>query len=546
MNLSKDKVLKMEKKLIIIGIDGATFDFIKPLTEKGKLPNIARLMKNGVYNEMKSTLPPLTALAWPSFFTGVNPGKHGIFDFTYRDKNNQVSLNNFNNIKTKTLWDYSHEQGLKSVVINVPMTYPPKNYENNVIISGILSPENKPFCNNKKIEDDLKREFGNFIYYDGINQRFGSFGGLKKSISNKKFIMQKDKQVRDISLYLLDNINPDILITVFMSVDQVKHIMWGYRDKNNLFYDEFGDCVEKTYVEVDKHVGKILEQHEDSDVIIISDHGWGNIDHVVYVNSMLRKNNLLQYKEGVDKEVYINWQDRIRNKYDHKKEKSGVMNMDSFIRFLNKDGVKRYFKKIPFKYHLYTMFSVLSKEGIKKPGFKVDFDHSKAWLTSRPSFSIHINSKDPYEHKEIVKNIKKEFHNLRCEECGKTLITEIFEKGELYWGNNIENAPDIIIIPNKYDTISTSASKNVGTTVHHLEKISGWHKLNGIFIASGPNIKSSSINPMIYDIVPTVLSYLNIPIPNSIDGKTLDILKTSNPKYEEINIYNKLNRINNI
>ena len=73
-----------------------------------------------------------------------------------------------------------------------------------------------------------------------------------------------------------------------------------------------------------------------------------------------------------------------------------------------------------------------------------------------------------------------------------------------------------------------------------MEGKSGWHKLNGIFVASGPNIKNNSINPTIYDIVPTVLNYFNISIPKSIDGKTLDILKESNPRYQEINIYKNL------
>src|SRR5512139_2262734 len=68
-------------KLIIIGLDGATFDLIKPWAAEGKLPTLARLMHDGVTGDLESTLPPVTSPAWPTFMTGKNPGKHGVFDF---------------------------------------------------------------------------------------------------------------------------------------------------------------------------------------------------------------------------------------------------------------------------------------------------------------------------------------------------------------------------------------------------------------------------------------------------------------------------------
>lgn len=529
-------------KLIIIGIDGATFDFLKPLSEQGKLPNITSLMNNGIYSEMNSTIPPLTALAWPSFFTGVNPGKHGVFDFTYMNNNNQVCLNNFNNIRTKTLWDYLGENGFKSVVINVPITYPPKYYDNNVIISGILTPENKSFCNNKEIEDDLKDKFGDFIYYSHIQQKHEVYSGLRKSIISKKLILEKDKQIRDVSIYLLNNYDPDVLITVFMSVDHVKHLMWSYRDRRNIFYDKFGDCIEKTYVELDRYIGKIINHYRNRDFIIISDHGWGDIDHIVYINSILRKRNLLHYKEEIDNEMYIKWQDRINN--NKKNIRSGLINFRRFKGVINNPYLVKLICKLPFKYSLYNIFSILLKKENKKLDFNIDFNKSKAWLTSRPSFSININADDKLEYERIIKDIKLDFQNLKCDKCGKHLIAEIFEKKELYWGKNVENAPDIIIIPKDYDTVSTSSYRDRETTIRHLYKVNGWHKLNGVFIASGPNIKNNFVKPTIYDVVPTVLNYFDITIPKSIDGKPLDILKVKKPKFDEINIYNNLNKVN--
>ena len=68
-------------RLLVIGLDGATFDLIKPWVRQGELPNIAKILQRGVHGELKSTVPPMSPPAWTSFMTGKNPGKHGIFHF---------------------------------------------------------------------------------------------------------------------------------------------------------------------------------------------------------------------------------------------------------------------------------------------------------------------------------------------------------------------------------------------------------------------------------------------------------------------------------
>jgi predicted AlkP superfamily phosphohydrolase/phosphomutase len=68
------------KRIFIIGLDGATFDLIEPWARGGFLPNLARLMQDGSRGHLLSTLHPLSAPAWATFLTGVNQGKHGLYD----------------------------------------------------------------------------------------------------------------------------------------------------------------------------------------------------------------------------------------------------------------------------------------------------------------------------------------------------------------------------------------------------------------------------------------------------------------------------------
>ena len=90
-------------RLLIIGIDGATFDLIRPWSDEGYLPNLKRLADGGVHGELASTLPPVTSPAWPTFMTGCNPGKHGVFDFI-QPSGSDFKLVNASKIKQPTIW----------------------------------------------------------------------------------------------------------------------------------------------------------------------------------------------------------------------------------------------------------------------------------------------------------------------------------------------------------------------------------------------------------------------------------------------------------
>ena len=80
--------MKGKNKLFVIGIDGATFDDMRPLLKNGKMPVIKGLMDEGVYGELDSVTNMISPSAWTSFMTGKNPGKHGIYEFFEREKNN--------------------------------------------------------------------------------------------------------------------------------------------------------------------------------------------------------------------------------------------------------------------------------------------------------------------------------------------------------------------------------------------------------------------------------------------------------------------------
>src|SRR5262245_26837685 len=111
-----------EYSVIVIGLDGATFDLILPWVEEGHLPCLGRLLREGAHSPLRSTIPPITPCAWSSFMTGKNPGKHGLFDFIEPAPGRRAfSFTNASSRAGATLWGYLSRLGRK---VGVPMTYP--------------------------------------------------------------------------------------------------------------------------------------------------------------------------------------------------------------------------------------------------------------------------------------------------------------------------------------------------------------------------------------------------------------------------------------
>jgi predicted AlkP superfamily phosphohydrolase/phosphomutase len=153
------------KRIVILGFDGMDYRLTNKLIEKGKLPNFKKLKETGTFAPLKSTEPPISPVAWSTFATGVNPGKHNIFDFLTRDPLTYYpalastsiippkKFINMGNIripiskpkiellrKSKAFWKITGEHGIFSSVLRVPITFPPEKFYGNMT-SGLGTPD---------------------------------------------------------------------------------------------------------------------------------------------------------------------------------------------------------------------------------------------------------------------------------------------------------------------------------------------------------------------------------------------------------------------
>lgn len=461
-------------KLFVLGIDGASYRLIHRFVEEDKLPSFKKLIKEGIFRKLKTTNPPHTAPGWTNAFTGVQPGKHGIYQFwDTQSPNYYGEYMGSNHVGVPTVWEILNQFSYKTIMINIPMTYPPKEV-NGVMISWPLS-NTLRYAYPKDMLFKIAKAGGH--YASDINIMFEN---------NLEYISQAieitKKRVKTID-YFLKNGEWDLFISVFTEIDRISHYYWNFMDKSSPVYnheveEKYKLAIENIYRETDLALGKILEMlPSDALLMLLSDHGFtvGEVDF--YVQTFLMKHSLLAVKE-IDKKSI--------------KENSW---------FYMEEAGKEY---------------------------EVDWNQTTAYMASPGSYGVNINLKgrqnhgiieqEQYEQErdKIISLLKKILHPNK-----KTpLFRDVLKREEVYAGASLNKAPDIIMVPYEYSTM-----------VHHKihpDKIfgkpeqKGMHDKDAIFGLYGQNIQLKESGEIaLEDITPTILNLFAIRTPSYMEGESM-------------------------
>ncbi len=262
-------------RVALIGLDGADFDLIEPWLDEGLLPNLARMRAEGYSATLRSVIPPLSAPAWTSAVTGVNPGRHGIFDFELvdRERFRTVPATALDR-RAKGVWEYLTESNRRSVVITVPLTTPPDSIDG-VMIGGFPYVEKTGFTSPAGLEDDLS---------GWRLDRYGESlppGGEEAFLAN--LIATREARFREaIARFRQDDW--ELFWCVFMGLDKTQHFFWKFMDPGNRTIDDdlkarFGNAIRDFWIRIDEMIGEFADAADDGTVLIIlSDHGFRRVD----------------------------------------------------------------------------------------------------------------------------------------------------------------------------------------------------------------------------------------------------------------------------
>jgi predicted AlkP superfamily phosphohydrolase/phosphomutase len=300
-------------RVFVLGLDGATFDLIDPWIEQGYLPHLKAFMDSGAYGTLNSVIPPMSPPAWSSAITGVNPGKHAMYDW-YRRLPNSRSLvsETSRSLRTKAVWTLLSEAGRPVGVINVPLTDPPTKVDG-FMISGMPHTEVTGYTEPPELQATL----------DGyMIDRMGDHLGENNAVELLDKFMRTYRERLKVTLRLMQEKPWDLFWVVFTATDRIQHYYWKFMDENHPKYEPDADPMLKNaifnlWVEIDEGIGKILEvMPEDATVIVMSDHGFGPIYKEVRLHNLVRGRDLegdpVCYTDGLIAQlIYIDLQGRL-------------------------------------------------------------------------------------------------------------------------------------------------------------------------------------------------------------------------------------------
>lgn len=497
--------------VLVVGLDAACEAVLEPLFREGAIPTIQEVFDRGASGPLRSQIPPWTPSAWPTLYTGVNPGKHGVFGFLNFD-GYDWDVVNATDVRSPTLWELLDFHDVTSVVVNAPVTHPPPAIDG-AIVPGYVAPED-PTCHPDGLLEELRDELGDYRLYaehtdPTRDERIESYRRLTR-MRGAAFT------------YLADQYDPTFGFVQFQQVDTVFHEL-----------PDDQEAVRAVYEAVDEQVETILDTCEPDTVFVVSDHGMGPYtDYEFRVNEFLRNRGFVETARGGEgmPSWDVLWDDQLRDDAS------------------NGEGTRRVVERaltVSAKLGLTSqrIGAVLDRLGltdaviervptsaVRAASERVSFPDSRAYMRSRIELGVRINlagrepdgvvPRDRYD--DVRETLIEALSAVRTPD-GDLVFDEVGPRESYFTGPYVENAPDVIVVPAAFNQFlsATLPGSEFG------QPREPWnHKLEGIIAIAGTDVDAGDVDvdlsgARLTDVAPTVLAALNVPASENMDGTVL-------------------------
>jgi predicted AlkP superfamily phosphohydrolase/phosphomutase len=497
----------MPDRVLVIGLDGATWRALDPLMASGRMPALARLAERGFAAPLESTVPPVTAPAWSSFITGQNPGRHGVYQFYEIDPWSERALGrgaetflaepgvivNGKALGGPKLWEVAGAAGKRCATINLPMTYPPSPIAGLMVTDMLTPPGSRNFTYPAELADELTD------YEIDLTPREKDF-----SSSDGAFLTRAeavlDKRGRAV-LDLFEREPWDLFIAVFTETDRLQHRYWQYLDPDapqSAGNDEVRERVLSLYERLDGHLGRLLDAAGDRyRVVVASDHGFGPA-------AIMRIN--MQALAGA----------------------IGLGTASTASRLARFGITKR---------RVYKYAGLLVPEGKLRGAERVARDRAlqsvKGKLVKLHDYiaGVWIHSSDrggpvptadvPAFRTSLIESLLSIVSKNACS-LPQRLVTRAVAREELFSGERVPGAPDIVFfVDDRYGL--DPQPRDAALVYQHTPPNTGTHRSDGILLLAGDGLApdTPTAPPRIEDVAPTILHLLGLPVPSAMDGRVL-------------------------
>lgn len=496
------------ERVLIVGLDGATFDVLDPLMAAGKMPNLAELVRTGTAGILDSTKPPITPAAWTTFMTGKGPGQHGIVDFERYDvRTNRLTFNSTLEIRVKTIWELLSEKGFRVGSVNVPMTYPPRRV-NGFLISGFETPSTDcDFTWPPELKTEILRRWPDYTYRSSWKRSIT--GGDAVFERNIRHIEKSFDQGAEVAMFCGQKYGWDVMMVLYKLVDNLQHKTWRYLDPALGQINSspkraalVAGCFEK----LDTALGELFRYARENraTILIMSDHGHGSLDGKAQPNALLRQWGYLKIKSPVTQ--------------------AGLRAQRVMDRLLGRTN-KRFEANLGIEHEL-----------------ALDWSQTRACVIHAGIYGfLYISLRgrqpgglvDPADYERLRDELRRRLLAVTARDrSGKTIqvYAEVHKTEELYNCSREEQPwlPDLLLVPRPGLAVVRKIRGSAPVRWSSLRHLEGTHRIEGILIANGPSVgQGHRVRAQIADIAPTLLASLGLRVPRDMEGKPLTELFTT-------------------
>jgi predicted AlkP superfamily phosphohydrolase/phosphomutase len=486
-------------RVILIGLDGATWDVIDPLLADGRLPNIASLIARGTRGTLLSTIPIASWPAWPAMMTGKYPGKHGVYHH-HRRRGYRDQVVTSRDVRAETIWAALSRHGRTVAVMAVPMTYPPVAI-NGAMISGIPMPPGLHAYPDQFAEEVSRAAPG-----------YPLIGRWRMTLRQRGLNGVVSRVERSLGLSLCAALHVwrreswDAFLCVFGELDGVQHQVPWTREEATAAEPAQRAAVARCYELADAAIGEIVAAAgADVTIALASDHGFGETRKTLYLNRWLAQGGWLTPAPRLKRRLHL-----MRRSLRDVAARFGVDvggragSVPVWLPRMERPAVRD------------------AVDWTRTRAFGVDADLDGIYLNVRgrePQGIVQPGS----EYEEIREALIASLSQLRDTETGEAVIAWARRREDVFAGPYVEEAPDIVYLTadNSYHE---SGSLN-GTAVmgRDPEQRAGCHRREGVFVIAGPAARRQGTlgRCRIVDVAPTLLHILGLPVSEDADGEVL-------------------------
>jgi predicted AlkP superfamily phosphohydrolase/phosphomutase len=470
MDSSADGVGAGRRRVLVVGLDCAAPELVFGAW-RDELPTLGRLMREGAWGRLESTIPAITVPAWSAMMTGRDPGQLGFYGFRNRTDHSYdgLAVANARSVREPRLWQVLSDAGLRVAAIGVPQTYPVAPI-NGHMVSCFLTPNARSEFTHPP---ELKQEIAGWIEGEFLVD-VPNFRSDDKDRILADIYRMADQHFT-VCERLLEREQYDFFMTVDMGVDRIHHAFWKYMDPKHPKHEpgnRFENAIHDYYVHIDAKVGRLIElMGEDATVLVVSDHGAKAMLGGVCINEWLIEHGWLALEETPDTPTPI---DRCR--IDWSRTKAW--------------GEGGYYGR------LFLNVAGREPEGTIAPeDYEAERDRLVAELSTLTDHQGAALKVDAYKPEDVYAEV-----------------------------TNV--APDLIVYFGELDwrSVGSVGIGSVWTFENDTGPDDANHAQHGIFILRDPSDPGGGEELeglRLYDVTPTILTMLDLPVPEGIRGEVI-------------------------